>query len=225
MGNLLIKEKDIVVPGEVLASGMDFLPGDGAFREKDDVIASRLGLVSVKGRLIKLIPLSGKYMPKPNDTVIGKVIDMTFSGWIIDIGTFAKANLSIKDTSEYISRDADLTQYYDFGDIVCAKINKVIRNKVIDLTTKGMGLRKLKGGMLIKINPSKVPRVIGKGGSMVSMIKDGTDCKITVGQNGVVWIFGTDAKKEKLAKDAIKKIEEEAHEEGLTDKIKEFLKG
>jgi len=225
MGNLLIKEKDIVVPGEVLASGMDFLPGDGAFREKDDVIASRLGLVSVKGRLIKLIPLSGKYMPKPNDTVIGKVIDMTFGGWIIDIGTFAKANLSIKDTSEYISRDADLTQYYDFGDIVCAKINKVIRNKVIDLTTKGMGLRKLKGGMLIKINPSKVPRVIGKGGSMVSMIKDGTDCKITVGQNGVVWIFGTDAKKEKLAKDAIKKIEEEAHEEGLTDKIKEFLKG
>ncbi|MAG19927.1 RNA-binding protein [archaeon] len=224
MGELKVKEKDVVVPGEVLANGMDFLPGEGVYREKDDLIASKLGLVNVNGRLVKLIPLSGRYIAKAGDTVIGEVVDITFGGWLMNIGAVNNANLSIKDTSEYIGRDADLTQYYNFGDIVCVKINKVIRSKMIDITTKDQECRKLKGGMLIKINPSKVPRVIGKGGSMVSMIKEVTGCRITVGQNGVVWVSGTDSKKEKLARDVIKKIEKEAHREGLTEKIKEFLK-
>jgi len=224
MGELKVKEKDIVMPGEILANGMDYLPGDGAYREKEDVVASKLGLVSVKGRLIKLIPLSGRYIPKAGDTVIGKVVDITFGGWMMDIGAVNNGNLSIKDTSEYINRDADLTQYYDFGDIVCASVNKVVRSKIIDLTTKGQGLRKLRGGLLIKVGASKVPRIIGKGGSMVSMIKEATGCQITVGQNGVIWVYGTDGKKEKKARDAIKKIEENAHKEGLTEKVKEFLK-
>ena len=45
---------------------------------------------------------------------------------------------------------------------------------------------------------------------------------LTVGQNGLVWINGT-PEGELLAVKAIRKIEEESHLSGLTDRIKEFL--
>ncbi len=81
---------------------------------------------------------------------------------------------------------------------------------------------KLTGGRIIRVNTHKVPRIIGKQASMVTMIKDSTKCRIIVGQNGLVWIQGT-PEDEIIAVDVIKKIERESHIPGLTDKIKEYL--
>ena len=39
MGELKVKDKDIVVPGEILAVGMDYLPAGGAVRENESIIA------------------------------------------------------------------------------------------------------------------------------------------------------------------------------------------
>lgn len=226
MGKLLIKDKEIVVPGQVLAEGMDYLPSGGAFREGNNIIASQVGVINLNGRLIKLIALTGRYIPKKGDTVIGKVTDVTYSGWFVDIGYANDAMLNMKEaSSDFIPRDADLTRYFNIGNYMIAKIVNVTKAKQIDLTTKGPGLRKVIGGVIIKITPVKVPRVIGKAGSMISMIKEKTDCRITVGQNGVVWISGADPDKEKKAVDAIKLIDSESHESGLTDKINEFLGG
>ena len=58
MSKLLVKDKDIAVPGECLAEGLDYLPGIGTYREGEKIHYSRLCLVSVDGRAIKLIPLS-----------------------------------------------------------------------------------------------------------------------------------------------------------------------
>ncbi len=223
MGEILLKDKEIAVPGEVLAKGMDYIPAGGTFRENEDIIANQLGMVSINGRLVKLVPLTGIYVPKANDIVIGKVVDVTFSSWLLDINSPNLAMLSIRDATEYIERNADLTQYYDYGDIVAAKVTKVTRNKAIDLSTKGPGLRKLNEGQIVEVTPSKVPRIIGKQASMITMIKDATDCKIIVGQNGRIWIHGVDPDKEIVATAAIMKIEHESHTEGLTDRIKEFL--
>jgi len=87
---------------------------------------------------------------------------------------------------------------------------------------KGPMLKKLEGGRLIKINPTKVPRVIGKKASMITMIKEKTDCQILVGQNGLIWLKG-DPKGEILAVNAIKKIEKESHLNGLTEGIERFI--
>ena len=81
---------------------------------------------------------------------------------------------------------------------------------------------KFKGGIIVDIAPTKVPRLIGKKGSMINMIKDKTKCKIVVGQNGLVWIKGK-PDMEQLTKDTIKLIEAEAHTSGLTNKIKNKL--
>jgi len=77
---------------------------------------------------------------------------------------------------------------------------------------------------MIDVTSSKVPRIIGKQGSMISLIKNATNCRIVVGQNGKVWISGDDPGKEMIATEAILKIEQEAHTSGLTDKISAFLK-
>ena len=224
MSKILVKEKDIVVPGECLAEGMDYLPGIGTYREGEKIMASRLGLAVIDGRAIKLIALSGKYLPKRGDTIIGKIKEILMSGWMLDTNSAYHAMLSMKEgTSDFIPKGADLTQYFNFADYVVCKITNVTSQKLVDVTARGPGLRKLKGGRIITANTHKVPRIIGKKGSMVSMIKNATDCRVIVGQNGIIWLQGEDPKMELLAVNTIKKIEREAHISGLTDRIKEYL--
>ena len=125
-------------------------------------------------------------------------------------------------TSEFIQRGADLTQFFAIGDYVLTKIVNITSQKLVDVSMKGPGLRKLRGGRIIKVNPHKVPRVIGKEGSMVILIKQATGCNVMVGQNGLIWIDG-EPEAEVVAEKAILKINAEAHLSGLTDRIKEFL--
>jgi len=220
---LKVKEKEIVVPGEILASGMGYLPSKGSYREGDNVIASRLGMVNVDGKVIRIIPMSGRYQPKAGDVIIGKVIDVLFSGWKLETNTAYAAMLSMKDgSSEYIAKGADLTKYYDVGDYAVVKIVNVTSQNLIDLTMRGPGLKKLNGGRVIEVSTHKVPRIIGKQGSMISMIKRATDCRIVVGQNGLVWLDG-EPQNELIAINTIRKIEAEAHISGLTDRIKTYL--
>lgn len=221
---LLVEEKKIVIPGEELAVGIDYLPALGTYREEDKIYSAQLGMVNFSGRLIKVISLSGRYIPKVGDTVIGNIANIGFNGWMVDIGYAYEAALSLKEaTSDFIERGSDLTKYFDFGETIVANVINVTKSKMIDLSMKGPGLRKLKGGKIMEVTSSKVPRIIGKQGSMISLIKNATNCKIIVGQNGLIWISGEDLNKEMIAASAILKIEQEAHISGLTDKISEFL--
>jgi len=224
MSKLLAKEKEVAVPGETLAEGMDYLPGTGTYREGEKIIASRLGLTSIDGRAIKLIPLSGRYLPKRGDTIVGEVQDVLMSGWRIDTKSAYSSMLNMKDaTSEFIPRGADLRRYFDFGDYISCKITNVTSQKLVDVTMRGPGLRKLHEGRIVLVNTHKVPRIIGKKGSMISMVKQATGCSIIVGQNGVIWLQGENPEMELLAIESIRKIEAESHTSGLTDKMKEHL--
>jgi len=224
MGQIFIKEKKVVVPGDVLATGMDYLPAGGAFRDKDKIIASQVGVASVNERLIKVIPLAGNYVPQRGDVVIGKVMDMTYSSWFVDVGYAYEAVLSIKEaTSDFIERGAELTDYFCVGDYMVAKLVNVTKSKAMDISLRGPGLRKLTGGKIITVTPAKIPRLVGKGGSMINMIKDDTKCQIIAGQNGRIWISGMDPKMERKATEAIMLINEKAHVKGLTEMVKAFL--
>ncbi|MBN2053226.1 RNA-binding protein [Candidatus Woesearchaeota archaeon] len=222
-GKLLVKEKDVVVPGEVLASGMSYLPGNGTYRLNDNIMANRLGLLVIDGKVLKSLPLAGRYLPRKYDVIIGKVIDILMSGWRLEINSPYSAVLPLKDASfAYIPKGADLTRYFELEDYAVVKITNVTSQNLVDVTCKGPGLHKIKGGRIIYVNTNKVPRIIGKKGSMVSMIKRATDCKVIVGQNGIAWISG-EPEMEVITVNAIKMIEEHSHISGLTDKIKEYL--
>jgi len=223
MSKILVTDKEIVVPGQVLAEGMGFLPAGAAFRDKDRIIALKIGLVNIDGRLIKLIPLKGQYLPKIHDLVIGKIEDVMLGSWLVDYGGSKYAMLSARNFLQRNNQVDDLSQFMDVGDVIIAKIYKVVRKNTVDLSMQGPGLRKLGNGRVIEVSPPKVPRIIGKQGSMISMIKDQTNCRISVGQNGWVWVYGPDPNMEMIAIETIRKIENESHIPGLTDRIKDFL--
>jgi exosome complex component RRP4 len=220
---LYVNNRDVVVPGMVLAKGMDYLPSKGTYRKDDRILANRLGLIQLDGKVIKTLPLAGRYLPKKDDIVIGRVIDVLLTGWRIDINSPYESVLTMKDaSSEFIQRGADLTRYFSLQDWVICQIVQVTSQNLVDVSMRGPGLRKLIGGTIITVNTHKVPRIIGKRGSMVGMIKRATDCNILVGQNGRVWLNGT-PDMEVIAIEAIKMIEANAHQQGLTDRVKAFL--
>lgn len=221
---LKAKDREIVVPGEVLATGMEFLPSYGTYRVGDNILASKLGLVNIDGKVIKLVTLSGRYLPKRGDVIIARVEEIMMAGWRVNTNSAYTAVLPLKDaSSEFIARGADLTKFFDIGEHIMAKITNVTSQNLVDITMRGPGLRKLHGGRLIEVSPHKVPRIIGKKGSMVTLIKQFTGCRILVGQNGRVWIQGETPDMELLTVQTIQKIERESHLAGLTDNVRKYL--
>lgn len=214
------RERKLVIPGETVVSGDEYLPGDFTRKEGNEIIANRYGLVEINGRVVKIIPVSGVFEPRRGNTVIGRVEDINFSGWMMDIGGPYSAFLPLMECPRFIDRN-NLNEFADIGDVLALKIAGVKKGG-IDLTLKSRGLGRLDGGRVIKINPHKVPRVIGKEGSMINLIKDKTRTEITVGQNGFIWIKG-DLDGENKAEDTIKLIVEESSSSGLTEKIEKFL--
>src|SRR3989344_9338683 len=108
------------------------------------------------------------------------------------------------------------------GDMAIVKIF-AIAGKGVDVTKKERGLGKIEEGLIFKINPNKVPRIIGKEGSMIKLIRDKTGCDITAGQNGFIWILGDKIENELLAKKSVEFIAERSFVEGLTEKVEKFF--
>ncbi|AAL81693.1 RNA-binding protein [Pyrococcus furiosus DSM 3638] len=226
MRRIFVQNRELVVPGTLLAQG-PYKNGRGTFKEGSRIYSTVIGLVDIKGNTIRVIPLEGPYIPEVGDNVLGKIVDVKFSSWTVDIGSPYSATLKIQDyTDEKIDLlRTDLRKFFDIGDIIYAKVKGINEVNNIELTTKGMPFNggPLRGGQIIKITSSKVPRVIGKGGSMINMIKKLTQSRIIVGQNGWIWISSKNPELEKLAIEAILKIERESHTRGLTDRIKNML--
>jgi exosome complex component RRP4 len=193
----------VVVPGELLYETPQQM--GGAFVDNGRTYAAMLGMFDETER--RLIPLEGGYIPTLGEHVIGVIEEVRFAGFNMDIKSPYRGFLPNSEC-----RGVELK----LGDVVFAAVGGVDEVRNVDLAEP----QKLAGGKLVEILPTKVPRVIGKKGSMLGMIKDMTKCEVIVGKNGRIWLSGerTDA-----ATLSILKIEKEAHTSGLTDRIKEFL--
>ncbi|HLE54588.1 MAG TPA: exosome complex RNA-binding protein Rrp4 [Thermoplasmata archaeon] len=212
--------RQIVIPGEAVG-GPGLKPGPGTFRSGDQILASQLGVRSEREGRVSVIPLNGRYIPERDDAVVGEIVDMGASHWLVDINAPYPAPLHATE-SPWRVEFGDTARYMKVGDAILAFVLSVDEIKRIQLTMQDHEARKLQGGMLVEISPTKVPRVIGKQGSMISMIKDATRCRIYVGQNGRIWIDGSDADAA-VAIHAIRLIEERAQAFGLTEAVRELL--
>lgn len=215
------KNRKVVIPGEVIAKGNDFLPGEGTEKHDEEIVAVRYGLAEEQNRLIKVIPLSGVYLPRRGNVVVGKVENVTFNGWVIEICASDTAFLSLTEVPRYVNKDG-LDEVMDIGDMVVAKI-WAINKRGIDLSIKSRGLGQIEEGLIVRVNPHKVPRIIGKEGSMIKLIKDETKCNITVGQNGLIWIKGDKIEDELFAKKAILFVSDNCFIKGLTEELKTWF--
>jgi exosome complex component RRP4 len=219
------EKKQLVTPGEPLAEG-DFLAGENTYKEANRVYASRIGLADVDNKKVNVVALRAFYLPKVGDIVIGTVSEVGFNGWTIDIEAPYSALLR---ASEVLSRQFkpqadELSQVLNTGDLIVAKIASYDRSHDPQLAVSEPGLGKITRGQIMRVTPTKIPRVIGKKGSMISAIKQETDCQIILGVNGVILVTGKNREDEDLAMMAIRKIEEESHTSGLTDRITQLLK-
>ena len=114
-------DRKVVIPGEIIFEGEDYLPGEGTEKRENKIVAIRYGLAEESKKLVKVIPLSGVYIPRRGNVVIGKVENVTFNGWVIDVNTAENAFLSLMEVPRYVNKD-DLREVMDIGDMVVAKI-------------------------------------------------------------------------------------------------------
>ena len=213
-------DKKLVIPGDFL-SDEEKLADEGTYVENGKVFSSVLGIASLKDR-IRVVPFAGKYIPRSGDLIVGVVKEISFSNWIVDIRSPYDGLLHISEFPRRIENE-DMPKYLNIGDSIMTLVSDVDEKMKVELTLNDQRLRPIKEGRIIEVTPSKVPRLIGRGGSMIAMLKNETGCHIFVGQNGRVWIAGKD-KGMDLAARAILKIERETHISGLTERITMFLK-
>ncbi|MEZ0247725.1 MAG: exosome complex RNA-binding protein Rrp4 [Thermoproteus sp.] len=221
-----VAPRQLIFPGDLVATADENVEGnvyldDGKYR------ASTVGLVEFRENKIVVVPLEGSYKPKPGDVVIGYVTDVLASGWEVDIRAPLPAWLPVSEaTAKYVDLErTSLTSLLNIGDAVIALV------KDLDLTDEfpvmltlreGERLGKIESGLVVEISPVKVPRVIGKKGTMISTISE-LGCDVIVGQNGRIWARCPNSDAEFALLQVLAKIDRESHVAGLTDRVKALI--
>jgi exosome complex component RRP4 len=116
-----------------------------------------------------------------------------------------------------------MTKHFAIGDMITARIIAFDRTRDPMLTVQDRDLGKIPRGEVLRISATRVPRLIGKRGSMIQTIEQATQTRVLIGQNGIVVVTGRTPEGVKLAVSAIKMVEEEAHTSNLTQRIKALL--
>ena len=215
------KKREVVVPGELLAEGR-YRSSMGTYDEEGKIYSALAGLAELRGNTVKVVPLEGVYIPSEGDLVIGTITRVAGNNWKVDItgpyGASLHANNALRRPY-----DDDISRYFDIGDVIAAEITAFDRNTGPFLTLKGRELGLLTEGMILDLSPAKIPRVIGRSGSMINMIKDKLRIEAVVAQNGKIWIRAPDAPTLDLAIKAFKMIDTQAHTSKLTERVGAML--
>src|SRR5919206_252226 len=117
----------------------------------------------------------------------------------------------------------DMGRQLATGDLIAARIIAFDRTRDPMLTIQDKDLGKIPRGEFLKISATRVPRLIGKRGSMIQTIEQATQTRVLIGQNGIVVVTGRNPEGIKLAVRAIRMVEEEAHTSNLTQRVKVLL--
>lgn len=192
----------IIMPGEKIS---DYQKSNFTYSDEKGTYATVISLQSEDGRII---PLEGPYQPNLEDYVIGKIVELKFGGYEIDINSPYRAFLMIPKGEKH---------QFKVGEIIISKIKYVDEVRDIELENP----LPLKNGIIVRISPLKIPRLIGKNNSMINMISYATGCKIYIGKNGLVFV--SEDGDYPLAIKVIKMVEKQTHTSGLTQKISDFL--
>ena len=217
-------QNQFVLPGDIIVTG-HYTPEQNVIIDGDRVIATTVGFSEIKDSNVGVISLTGFYIPKIDDLIIGKVISYSALSWEIDINSYYSAILPASDIfgRDFTSSRDNLSLKLDKGDLIAARIVNVGSTREPLITISGQDLGKIDSGELVKISPSKVPRLIGKQGSMIQAIEGATNSSITIGQNGLIILNNDNNSGLERATRAIKMIEINMDESNLEEKIQNLL--
>ena len=212
-----------VVPGEVVAQG-NMRADLNVVRSGDKLISTRVGMAEVAHDVVRVVPFSGPYIPRVDDLVVAKIIDYSAFAWEADMNSCFFGILPAQSVfgRDYSPAKDSLTERLEVGDMIASKVIAFDRTRDPLLSISGPGLGRIPRGQVVKISPAKVPRLIGKKGSMIKTIENATRCRMLIGQNGVVVIVGSTEDTIRAIK-AVNLVEEEAHSADLTERVQEML--
>jgi len=144
-------ESNFVIPGDMVGSSEEFLPGSGTYEENGNIYASATGRIAInkRDRSVYIEPLT-KMPPTPRegDIVVGRVTDIKGSVALVELSrikgsldreiagnTSAAIHISnVKDS--YVQ---DLAQEFGYQDIVKAKVIDT-RNMRLSTVDKNLGV-------------------------------------------------------------------------------------
>ncbi len=216
------KKSLLVVPGELIEDkGMK--SGYGTYEKDGKIYSTSAGFVKYNrnANYVNVVPFKGRYMPREGDKVIGNITDIGPTNWMVDIGGPYDAPLHINEVPWRVEF-GDTGSYLEVGETLLAMVNQVDETKRVNLTLKRPGLRRLEEGRIIHVSHTKVPRIIGRNGEMISLLKEKGGCNIFVGQNGMIWIQGDIIKIRNVVK-VIERIEKSKKAKKLLDDVREMF--
>lgn len=218
------EKRKYVIPGDVITTG-PYRNDQNTVLDGRLIISTAVGVSEISEGMVRVIPLTGMYMPRIDDMVVGKVTTHTSLSWELDINSCYVGFLPATDVfgRDFSARSDELGTRLKKGDLVAARIANSDRSRDPLLTIVDRDLGKIDSGELIEISPSKIPRLIGKRGTMIQMIESQTGSMITVGQNGWIVAHSEDPNGLIKAKKAIFMVEKMAHTHNLTDKVRKML--
>jgi exosome complex component RRP4 len=184
-----IRGQTLVVPGEDLGDSGDFEAGHGVMAISGRLKAVKQGRLREKGGSISVDPTHTRYIPRPGDLVIGYIEGCTNNLWFIELGAPFNAILPMSLGPGKVDFGGTRS-VMDIGDAVLCRIQEVEETHSSVVTMKGMGLRKIRSGVIEEIDPHLLGRLIGKGGESLRRLKAETECRIVVADNGRMWIDG-----------------------------------
>lgn len=213
-----------VIPGDVITTG-PYRADQNTVLDGRLIVSTTVGVSEITDGAVRVIPLTGMYMPRIDDMVVGKVTTHTSLAWELDINSCYVGFLPATDVfgRDFSARSDELNTRLKRGDLVAARIANSDRSRDPLLTIVDRDLGRIDSGELIEISSSKIPRLIGKRGTMIQMIESQTNSIITVGQNGWVVASSEDSNGLIKAKKAIRMVERMAHMHNLTDKVRKML--
>ena len=215
-----MNENQFVLPGDVIVTG-DYRPAQNVILEGNRLMSTATGFSEIKDDLVTVTPLTGLYTPKTDDLVIGKIVSHNALSWQVDINSYYSGILTASDIfgKDYSPSRDDLSLKLKTGDIILARIANVNSRDPL-ITIIGENLGKIDSGELIKISPTKIPRLTG---SVIQTIEASTNATITVGQNGLIILKCDNSTGLKKSIVSIKMIGMAQHDANLEEKIQKFL--
>ncbi|NWJ42701.1 RNA-binding protein [Marine Group I thaumarchaeote] len=215
-----MSENQFVLPGDVIVTG-DYRPEQNVILEGNKLMSTAIGFSEIKDDLVTVTPLTGLYTPKTDDLIIGKIVSHNALSWQVDINSYYSGILTASDIfgKDYSPSRDDLSLKLKTGDIILARIANVNSRDPL-ITIIGENLGKIDSGELIKISPTKIPRLTG---SVIQTIEASTNATITVGQNGLIILKCDNSTGLKKSIASIKMIGMAQHDANLEEKIQKFL--
>jgi len=211
----------LVTPGEAIGASSGVRAGTGTLKQGNEIISTKLGWAKENNGVVFVDPIYSAYLPRSGDLVIGIVESVRNNLWFAEVNGPFNGLLPMSLAPWKVEFGA-AREHMDIGDVMLARVQEVDEAHNIVITMKGVGLRKLKEGTVLDLPVNLVKLVRSDNDSILNSLKEASDCRIIVADNGRMWVDGS-PENISMVRDAIDLLRSSGHMSNVTDVISQFV--